>query len=167
MGYHAEVLYVALDRFLVARAVPDDLKATARRYFLYVHDRHLTERYRRVFAAFPPHLQRQLHAGAKVAVVGPACGAVHSIDVEADDWKAGDYYVTGGSGRVVSSSDAMVTVERGLRRLTDDELRVETAGTERVDTLLEAMRGRDAAIACGERRTDPSFVVFIAREAWV
>ena len=45
-----------------------------------------------------------LPPSATVAVVGSACGATHSIDVEKDDWKTGDYYVVGGSGRVVAAS---------------------------------------------------------------
>lgn len=43
-----------------------------------------------------------LRAGDVVALVGSACDAAHEIDVEKDDWMKADYYVMGGSGRVVS-----------------------------------------------------------------
>ena len=56
----------ALDRFLDARKVPDELRGGIRAYFLFLHDRLHTERYRAIFAMLPPHLRRQLHAGAPV-----------------------------------------------------------------------------------------------------
>jgi len=54
-----------------------------------------------------------LPPGATLALAGSACAAPHQIDVEADDWKRGDYYVVGGSGRVVS--DRAVSILEGLR----------------------------------------------------
>ena len=64
-----------------------------------------------------------LPRGARVAMAGSACGAGHSIDVEADDWKAGDYYVVGGSGRVVSNRAVSITAAltaAGVQTTTSD-----------------------------------------------
>ena len=39
----------------------------------------------------------------KIAVVGGACAAVHDAETLMKRWDLGDYYVVGGSGRVVAA----------------------------------------------------------------
>ena len=51
-----------------------------------------------------------LRQSDRVALVGTACDAPHSIDVDRSDWTAADYYVIGGSGRVVS--DRAVSIRK-------------------------------------------------------
>jgi len=65
-------------------------------------------------------------ATARVALVGSACSARHAINVDHADWMTGDYYVVGGSGRVVSDRAISIRdalVQRGLQvaaSLSDD-----------------------------------------------
>ena len=46
-------------------------------------------------------------------MVGSACDAPHAINPDRDDWQRGDYYVVGGSGRVVAPH--AVSILAGLR----------------------------------------------------
>lgn len=57
-------------------------------------------------------------AAARVALVGSACSARHAINVDHADWMTGDYYVVGGSGRVVSNRAISIhdaLVQRGVQ----------------------------------------------------
>ena len=94
-----------------------------------------------------------LRRGARVALVGAACGAAHDIDELLKDYAVGDYYVVGGSGRVLS--DAAVSVEAGL---TEAGLVLAAVSrTDDVDDATAAMAAAeadgggplDAVIACG------------------
>ena len=44
-----------------------------------------------------------LKTGSKIAVVGGACDAYHDAETLMKRWDLGDYYVVGGSGRVVAA----------------------------------------------------------------
>ena len=91
--------------------------------------------------------------GAIVAVVGAACDAHHSFAAlnagsQMDSWNRGDYYVVGGSGRVVS--DRAASVLAGLRaHAASHGLTLRTSPTDDVAAALTAMQGASVAIACG------------------
>ena len=89
-----------------------------------------------------------LQPGATLALIGSACDASHSIDPERSDWTDGDYYVVGGSGRVIAAH--AVSIREGLAR-RGFRLRVSTS--DRLDDALVAAEGSDAIIACGAGRT--------------
>ena len=91
-----------------------------------------------------------LRRGAAVALLGSACAAAH-FDHVPDDWTAGDYYVVGGSGRVVGPY--AVSVAAGLRARGVDA-RVEPS--DDVEVALAAARAADVAIVCGGATTTES-----------
>lgn len=95
------------------------------------------------------HATLPLPATAKVAVVGPACGAAHQIDVEGQDWKVGDYYVTGGSGRVVSNERA-VSVLAGLRAAG---VATVVSASDSVSDALHAAASADYVLVCAGATT--------------
>lgn len=78
-----------------------------------------------------------------VALLGSVCDSRHSIDVEKDDWTASDYYVMGGSGRVVS--DRAVSIRQGLEARN---VRIQASLTDDVDDAVAAMSGADIALVC-------------------
>lgn len=92
-----------------------------------------------------------LRRGARVALVGSACGAPHSIDVESVDWAAGDYYVVGGSGRVVS--DRAVTIRAALERRG---VSLVVSSSDRLGEALAAAANADVVLACGSGVTRES-----------
>jgi beta-glucosidase-like glycosyl hydrolase len=80
---------------------------------------------------------------ATIALVGSACGASHEIDVEsAASWNVGDYYVVGGSGRVVS--DKTVSIKAALER-RGVQLRV--SATDRIEDAVLAAHDADVVLA--------------------
>ena len=83
-------------------------------------------------------------AGAKVALLGPACDSRHTIMPSTSFWDDGDYYVIGGSGRVIS--DRARSLKQGLEFAG---VKVITSASREVDVALTAMRSADVAIVCG------------------
>lgn len=92
-----------------------------------------------------------LSPAATVALVGSACSRAHSIDVEREDWTAADYYVVGGSGRVVS--DRAVSIRAGLEARG---VRLRVSPTDSLDGALRAAAGSDVVLACGGAVTTES-----------
>ncbi len=67
---------------------------------------------------------------------------------EMDSWNRGDYYVVGGSGRVIS--DRAVSVYAGLQaRAVARGLTLRPSLTDDVSAALDAQRGASVVIACG------------------
>jgi beta-glucosidase len=88
-------------------------------------------------------LSLPLNRSARIAVVGSACDAVHK-DLESLEWYEGDYYVIGGSGRVLSTraiSVKQALISRGVA--------VVSSNTNSVTAAIQAMRSADAIVACG------------------
>jgi beta-glucosidase len=85
-----------------------------------------------------------LRSGSSIALVGSACGAAHDIDPEGD-WTAGDYYVVGGSGRVVS--DRAVSIRAALEQRGRSNLVV--SSSDSLSEALEAAAAADVVVACG------------------
>ena len=83
-----------------------------------------------------------------VAIVGSACGATHSIDPDTADWTAGDYYVVGGSGRVVSNRAISITAALRRRGLS-----IRISASDDVDRALAAAVNADMVLACGGGKT--------------
>ncbi|KAL1508433.1 hypothetical protein AB1Y20_004537 [Prymnesium parvum] len=77
-----------------------------------------------------------------VALIGSACDAPHDIDVTGD-WMQADYYVMGGSGRVVSNR--AVSIRQGLE---NRGIKLNLAPSEDLDAALRAMVGADIALVC-------------------
>ena len=51
-----------------------------------------------------------LRPGARVVLAGSACSQRHLLAQSNNlDWRAGDYYVLGGSGRVIAKPEAAVS----------------------------------------------------------
>jgi len=88
--------------------------------------------------------------GGTVALLGSACDAAH-FDRVPDDWTAGDYYVVGGSGRVVGPY--AVSVAAGLRARG---VAVSVEASDDVEVALAAARAADVAIVCGGATTTES-----------
>lgn len=84
----------------------------------------------------------------RVALVGSACGAAHSIDTEKADWTVGDYYVVGGSGRTVS--DRAVSIRAALEARG---VRLVVSSSDDVDAALTAAAAADVVVACGSAKT--------------
>ena len=82
-----------------------------------------------------------------VAVVGSACSARHRIDTETADWRARDYYVVGGSGRVVAREGDVLSIRQALEAVAS--LRVVASATDLIADAEAAAVGADAVIACG------------------
>lgn len=82
--------------------------------------------------------------GMRVALLGPACDAHHTMKPSSVSWDQGDYYVIGGSGRVISR-EATSLREALEKRNVSLTLVLESVATKAV----EAARGADIAIVCG------------------
>ena len=80
---------------------------------------------------------------AKVALVGGACSADHVIEAEGD-WRWGDYYVIGGSGRVVTSRATSIRAALAARGV-----QLVVSETDALDPALAAAQGADVVVACG------------------
>ncbi|KAL1522272.1 hypothetical protein AB1Y20_017266 [Prymnesium parvum] len=84
-----------------------------------------------------------LRAGATVALLG-ACDARHGMAPSSSAWDAADYYVIGGSGRVISRKARSVRqalAARGVRLLP--------APAAGVPAALAALRRADVGVVCG------------------
>ena len=82
-----------------------------------------------------------------VALVGSACDAPHAIDTEAAGWERGDYYVVGGSGRVVSDRAASIRVALERRGVP-----IRLSRSDDLDAARAAAAGADVVVACGGGR---------------
>ena len=89
-----------------------------------------------------------LNPGARVAVVGAACAAAHNATKLLQQWNLGDYYVVGGSGRVLSTH--AVTVLEGL---VDAGFGVVDAAADDLDAALAAAADADVVVMCGGATT--------------
>ena len=89
-----------------------------------------------------------LKTGSKIAVVGGACDAYHDAETLMKRWDLGDYYVVGGSGRVVAPR--IPSVLDALRAEGADVVGV--AGDD-IDAALSAAAGADVIVACGGAAT--------------
>jgi beta-glucosidase len=89
-----------------------------------------------------------LKTGSRIAVVGGACAAVHDAETLMKRWDLGDYYVVGGSGRVVAPRITSV-----LNALRDDGADVVGVSGDDLDAALSAAAGADVIVACGGAAT--------------
>ena len=95
-----------------------------------------------------PPLPIRAEPGARVAVVGAACNASHNIAALLAQWDLGNYYVIGGSGRVIPP--AVVSVADGVAaRAADAGVAVTMSLTDDVASALAAMDGATVAVVCG------------------
>eukprot|EP00928_Gymnodinium_smaydae_P037442 TRINITY_DN25992_c0_g1_i1.p1 TRINITY_DN25992_c0_g1~~TRINITY_DN25992_c0_g1_i1.p1 ORF type:complete len:838 (-),score=104.78 TRINITY_DN25992_c0_g1_i1:517-3030(-) len=85
-----------------------------------------------------------LRAGERVAVLGGACAQQPDAKAMVDDFMAGDYYVVGGSGRVLS--ERSVSILQGLR---NRGLRLTESTSDSMNAAVKAMQDADVAIICG------------------
>jgi len=86
--------------------------------------------------------------GATVAVVGSVCDADHSLHPTNSRWNLGDYYVVGGSGRVISYST--VSIWAGLQaKAAAHSLTLVSSLSDNVDEAITAMSGASIVITCG------------------
>ena len=86
--------------------------------------------------------------GSKIAVVGGACAAVHDAETLMKRWDLGDYYVVGGSGRVVAARITSV-----LDALRADGADIVGVSGDDLDAALAAAAGADVVVACGGAAT--------------
>ena len=89
-----------------------------------------------------------LKTGSKIAVVGGACAAVHDAETLMKRWDLGDYYVVGGSGRVVAPRITSV-----LDALRADGANIVGVAGDDLDAALAASRDADVIVACGGAAT--------------
>ena len=89
-----------------------------------------------------------LDRGATVAVVGSACSSLQNTTELLRRWDLGDYYVVGGSGRVLPES--VTTVLDGLRARGVDVI---ASPTDDVAAALAASAAADVTVACGGAST--------------
>ena len=89
-----------------------------------------------------------LTTATKIAVVGGACAAVHDAETLMQRWDLGDYYVVGGSGRVVASKITSV-----LDALRADGADVVGVAGDDLDAARTAAAGADVIVACGGAAT--------------
>ena len=89
-----------------------------------------------------------LERGATVAVVGSACSSLQNTTELLRRWDLGDYYVVGGSGRVLPES--VTTVLDGLRARGVDVI---ASPTDDVAAALAASAAADVTVACGGAST--------------
>ena len=78
-----------------------------------------------------------------VALVGAACARKHTIDADRADWKEGDYYVTGGSGRVVAADGATLSIRYAL----EERLRALAAAASNATSSSSSSAAAAAAAA--------------------
>ncbi|CAE8613293.1 unnamed protein product [Polarella glacialis] len=93
-----------------------------------------------------------LRAGQTVAVLGSACAARGVQFPEAADWTAADYYVVGGSGRVLSQK--VVSVLEGL---SGRGLLLQASTSESIPNAAKVLQAAEVAIICGGATTSESF----------
>mmetsp|Transcript_285 Transcript_285/g.1199 ORF Transcript_285/g.1199 Transcript_285/m.1199 type:complete len:1164 (-) Transcript_285:205-3696(-) len=87
-----------------------------------------------------------LKQGVKVALLGSACNLQQESDPSKLAWNDGDYYVVGGSGRVLSADT--VTIKKGLENAGAT---VRGSYTDSAEDAMKVLKqsGIDVAIACG------------------
>jgi beta-glucosidase-like glycosyl hydrolase len=89
-----------------------------------------------------------LKTGSKIAVVGGACAAVHDAETLMKRWDLGDYYVVGGSGRVVAARITSV-----LDALRADGADIVGVSGDDLDAARAAAASADVVVACGGAAT--------------
>ena len=94
-----------------------------------------------------------LAAPLRVALVGAACNATHDIEAMLEWYAIGDYYVVGGSGRVLSTAptsllDALRARSHGRDSPPLSSLSLVLSLTDSVSAGVAAMAKADVAIAC-------------------
>lgn len=92
-----------------------------------------------------------------LAIVGSACDAPNDIDTMLDQWNVGNYYVVGGSGRVIPAS--VTTIVEGLKERAEASsvgYTLVLSLSDSVEDALVAMEGADAAVVCGGATTTES-----------
>ena len=97
------------------------------------------------------HSTLPLRAGARVVLAGSACSQRHKLfeDWHTLDWRAGDYYVLGGSGRVIVRPEAAVSIRQGLEA-SGVALELHASESDDVDEAMALVRDdTDIVIACG------------------
>ncbi|GMI10032.1 hypothetical protein TrLO_g15347 [Triparma laevis f. longispina] len=82
-----------------------------------------------------------------IAVVGSACDAGNNISAMLKVWDLGNYYVMGGSGRVIAADP--VSIVRGLKEGAGDSITIIESTTDNLDEALTAMEGADVVVTCG------------------
>ena len=92
-----------------------------------------------------------LKTGSTVAVVGSACDAPNEIEDMNAKWNLGNYYVVGGSGRVIPAS--VTSIAGGIRAM---DVTVVESLTDVVTDAVVAMEGADAVVICGGTTTTES-----------
>lgn len=85
-----------------------------------------------------------LQPGEHVAVLGNACMQKPDPEAMVGDFIRGDYYVVGGSGRVLSPHTVSV-----LEGLQSRGLHISASTAENLEAAATAMRGADIAVICG------------------
>jgi len=85
-----------------------------------------------------------LQQGERVAVLGSACARQHQPRQLLSNWALGDYYVVGGSGRVLAPH--AVSVLEGLRGRGLD---LQESASDSLPDAQAALQGADVAIVCG------------------
>eukprot|EP00929_Paragymnodinium_shiwhaense_P078301 TRINITY_DN40562_c0_g3_i2.p1 TRINITY_DN40562_c0_g3~~TRINITY_DN40562_c0_g3_i2.p1 ORF type:complete len:812 (-),score=107.97 TRINITY_DN40562_c0_g3_i2:963-3398(-) len=93
-----------------------------------------------------------LASGLKVAVLGSACSRRQDAEamVSTISWTSADYYVVGGSGRVLSPFT--VSVLDGLQREGSLTLQISDDDDD-IEAAKKAMQGADVALVCGGATT--------------
>ncbi|CAE8717633.1 unnamed protein product, partial [Polarella glacialis] len=85
-----------------------------------------------------------LKAGQKVAMLGAACDQSQDVDAMMKEWTAANYYVLGGSSRVLSPYT--VSVVAGLKGRGLD---LRTSAEDSLAAAKNSMVGSDVAVVCG------------------
>jgi beta-glucosidase len=85
-----------------------------------------------------------LKSDARLALVGSACNARHANDPAAVPWYQGDYYVVGGSGRVMSNR--AISVRNALQ---SRGVQVVSSLSESVEEAMAITKDVDVVVACG------------------
>jgi len=80
----------------------------------------------------------------QVAVVGSACAQQQDISAMVDDWTSANYYVVGGSGRVIPSKVASV-----LDGLHGRGLNLRESTSDSLSEAESAMQGANIVVVCG------------------
>ncbi|KAL3920372.1 MAG: hypothetical protein SGPRY_005274 [Prymnesium sp.] len=83
-----------------------------------------------------------------IALVGSMCDA-QSLTYPTSHWYDGDYYVIGGSSRVLSTPEKVVTIKEGLQSM--EHVKLTISSDDSVEGAIDAIRtpGVDVVIACG------------------
>lgn len=98
-----------------------------------------------------------LKAGQTVAVVGSACDAPYNLDALTEKWDLGNYYVLGGSGRVINPTTTSIVdgiksqaaaLGVTVTQFTDaDGVIADPSDTN--DPVVAGIAAADVVVACG------------------